>query len=76
MVDVVIDPQNPDTVFAVTYDKQRIPWNFDEGGPETAIYRSKDAGKTWKRLAGGLPSGKLARLGWLFIRRTRASCTR
>jgi photosystem II stability/assembly factor-like uncharacterized protein len=63
VVDVVIDPQNPNTVFAATYDKQRIPWNFDEGGPETAIYRSKDAGKTWKRLAGGLPSGKLARVG-------------
>jgi len=63
VVDVVIDPKTPSTVFAVTYDKQRIPWNFDEGGPETGIYRSKDAGKTWQRLAGGLPTGKLARAG-------------
>ncbi len=63
VVDVVIDPKDPGTVFAATYDKQRIPWNFDEGGPETAIYRSKDGGKTWKRLAGGLPAGKLARAG-------------
>jgi photosystem II stability/assembly factor-like uncharacterized protein len=63
VVDVVIDPKNPATVFAATYDKQRIPWNFDEGGPETGIYRSKDAGKTWQRLAGGLPTGKLARCG-------------
>ena len=59
VVDVVIDPKTPSTVFAVTYDKQRIPWNFDEGGPETGIYRSKDSGKTWQRLAGGLPTGKL-----------------
>lgn len=63
VVDVVINPKNPDIVFAATYDKQRIPWNFDEGGPESAIYRSLDAGKTWKRLAGGLPTGKLARIG-------------
>jgi photosystem II stability/assembly factor-like uncharacterized protein len=63
VVDVVLNPKKPDTVFAVTYDKQRIPWNFDEGGPETAIYKSEDAGKTWKRLTGGLPTGKLARCG-------------
>ena len=63
VVDVVIDPLNPNIVFTATYDKQRIPWNFDEGGPETAIYRSRDAGKNWTRLSGGLPSGKLARLG-------------
>ena len=63
VVDVVISPKKPDTVFAVTYDKQRTPSNFDEGGPETGIYRSTDAGKTWTRLSGGLPSGKLARCG-------------
>jgi len=63
VVDVVVNPKKPDIVFAVTYDKQRIPWNFDDGGPETGIYRSDNAGKTWKRLAGGLPSGKLARCG-------------
>jgi hypothetical protein len=63
VVDVVLDPSNPDVVFAVTYDKQRVPWSFEEGGPETGIYRSKDAGRTWTRLAGGLPSGKLARCG-------------
>jgi photosystem II stability/assembly factor-like uncharacterized protein len=63
VVDVVINPKNPDIVYTATYDKQRIPWNFDEGGPETAIYRSKDGGKSWKRLTGGLPTGKLARVG-------------
>jgi photosystem II stability/assembly factor-like uncharacterized protein len=63
VVDVVLNPKKPDIVFAVTYDKQRIPWNFDEGGPETGIYKSDDAGKTWRRLAGGLPTGRLARSG-------------
>jgi len=63
VVDVAINPQNPDIVLAATYDKRRVPWNFDEGGPESAIYKSTDSGKTWKRLAGGLPSGKIARIG-------------
>ena len=63
VVDVAVNPADPDTVFLATYDKQRVPWNFDEGGPEGAIYRSLDAGRTWRRLGGGLPSGKIARIG-------------
>ncbi len=63
VVDVVLDPNNPDIVFAAAYDKQRVPWNFDEGGPASGIYRSRDAGKTWTRLGGGLPTGKIARIG-------------
>jgi len=63
VVSVVIDPRNPATIFAASYDKPRLPWNFEEGGPGTAIFRSKDAGKNWTRLAGGLPAGKLGRIG-------------
>jgi len=63
MVDVVIDPQDPDTVYAASYDKWREPWHFEESGPETGIYKTTDAGKTWKRLTEGLPTGKLGRIG-------------
>ncbi len=63
VVEVVLDPKNPDTVYAASYDKWRLPWHFEESGPETAIYKSSDAGKTWKKLSNGLPIGKLGRIG-------------
>ncbi len=62
-VEVVLRPGDPDVVFAASYDKSRVPWNFDDFGPGTAIFRSTDAGTTWRKLAGGLPSGNLGRIG-------------
>ncbi|MBV6457113.1 MAG: hypothetical protein HONBIEJF_00220 [Fimbriimonadaceae bacterium] len=53
--DVIIDPKNPDVVYAAMYMRLRTNWSFDSGGPEGGIYKSTDAGMTWKKLAGGLP---------------------
>ncbi len=63
VVDVIIDPEHPDTIYTASYDKWRKPWHFEESGPETGIYKSVDAGKTWQRLKNGLPTGKLGRIG-------------
>ncbi len=62
-VEVVLRPGDPDVVFAASYDKSRVPWNFDDYGPGTAVYKSTDAGRTWRKLAGGLPAGNLGRVG-------------
>jgi photosystem II stability/assembly factor-like uncharacterized protein len=62
-VEAVIDPKNPDTVFVASYDKWRVPWHFEEEGPETAIFKTTDGGKNWKKLTQGLPQGKLGRTG-------------
>ena len=62
-VEVAINPKDPDIVFSAAYDKARLPWNFDEYGPQSAIYKSTDGGDTWKKLANGLPDGKLGRIG-------------
>jgi photosystem II stability/assembly factor-like uncharacterized protein len=62
-VEVVIDPVHPDIVFTTTYDKSRVPWNFEESGPLSAVYKSIDGGDTWKKLTAGLPGGKLGRIG-------------
>jgi photosystem II stability/assembly factor-like uncharacterized protein len=62
-VDAAMDPTNPDILYATSYEKQRLPWHFEEAGLRSAIYKTTDAGKTWKKLGGGLPSGKLGRIG-------------
>jgi photosystem II stability/assembly factor-like uncharacterized protein len=62
VVDVALNPKNLDIVYAATYDKWRLPWHFEESGPESAIYKSTDAGKTWARLGGGFPTGKIGRI--------------
>ncbi len=63
VIDLVINSQNPDILYAATYDKQRLPWQYVNGGPESGIYRTADAGKTWTKLGGGLPSGRIGRIG-------------
>ncbi len=63
VIDLVMNPQNPDVLYAATYDKQRLPWRYINGGPESGIYKTTDAGKTWARLGGGLPTGRIGRIG-------------
>jgi photosystem II stability/assembly factor-like uncharacterized protein len=62
-VDVVVDPQNPDVLFAASYERRRRAWNLTEGGEGSRIWKSLDGGETWERLAGGLPAGTLGRIG-------------
>jgi hypothetical protein len=63
VVDVAMDPTNPNILYACTYDKERKPWTFNLGGPGSGIYKTTDAGKTWTKLSGGLPGGMLGRIG-------------
>ena len=63
VVDVAIDRSRPNTIFAATYEMERLPWHFEAGGPASAIYRSKDGGDTWERLGNGLPDGNIGRIG-------------
>ncbi|HEY2290143.1 MAG TPA: glycosyl hydrolase [Thermoanaerobaculia bacterium] len=55
VTDVVLDPRNPDVVYAAAYQRRRHVWTLIDGGPEGGIHKSTDGGATWKRLAGGLP---------------------
>ena len=61
--DLVMDPKNPKVLYAAAYDKVRKPWTFNLAGPGSGIYKTIDAGRTWTKLAGGLPTGMLGRIG-------------
>src|SRR5678815_4095992 len=66
--DVVLDPTNPQIVYAVLYARQRTPWSFTSGPSVTGgedvggIFKSTDGGGSWKKLGGGLP-GQTGRIG-------------
>ncbi len=61
--DVVFEPGNPDVMYASTYQRQRRVWTLINGGPGSALYKSDDAGATWRKLENGLPEGDLGRIG-------------
>jgi photosystem II stability/assembly factor-like uncharacterized protein len=61
--DVVIDPQNPETLYASSYQRRRHMWTLIGGGPESALYKSTDAGATWNKLKAGLPATEMGRIG-------------
>lgn len=63
VIDLVMNPRNPAVLYAATYDKTRLPWRMINGGPKTGIYKTSDGGDHWTRLAGGLPSGQIGRIG-------------
>ncbi len=61
-VDLVIDRDEPDTLYAAMYEKHRMPWQLVLGGPGTGVYKSVDGGSSWVRLE-GLPTGDIGRIG-------------
>ena len=63
-IELAMNLSVPDTLYAAMYEKTRLPWHYEAGGPESAIYKTMDAGKTWTRLAGGLPTGLIGRIGF------------
>ena len=62
VVDVALDPREPDVVYAATYQRQRKPFGYVGGGPGSGLHKSTDGGRTWTRLAGGLPTGTIGRI--------------
>jgi len=63
VTDVMIDPRNPDRLYAATWQRHRTIAGLVSGGPGTGIHRSEDGGETWERLEGGLPTGNLGKTG-------------
>ncbi|HEY7699963.1 MAG TPA: glycosyl hydrolase, partial [Vicinamibacteria bacterium] len=61
VVDLSMDPKNPRNLFASAWSAERKPWTMLSGSEKDGIYRTTDAGDTWKKLEGGLPDGMVGR---------------
>ena len=62
-VDVAMDPQSPDTLYAASYQRRRTPHGFSGGGPGSGLWKTVDGGATWTKLTKGLPEGEIGRIG-------------
>jgi len=63
VTDVVCDFSDPDTLYAAAYQRRRSVAAFMGGGPESGIYKSEDAGRSWRKLKVGLPQGEIGKIG-------------
>lgn len=63
VTDIVLDPRDPDVIYAATYQRERKAYSFVAGGPESGIWKSTDGGETWRPLTQGLPAGDRGRIG-------------
>jgi photosystem II stability/assembly factor-like uncharacterized protein len=63
VVDLAMDPLNPDVLYAAAYQRLRRAWGFNGGGPGSGIYKTTDGGRTWRQLSSGLPAGPKGRIG-------------
>lgn len=64
IIDLVINPKNPNQLWASSWERDRKAWNLGERSGFYAIYRSDDGGETWTKSIAGFPQGKqVGRIG-------------
>lgn len=63
VTDVALDPRDPDVAYAASYQRRRHVWALINGGPESAIHKTTDGGKTWTKIDRGLPTSDMGKIG-------------
>lgn len=59
--DLIMDPNDPNVLYAAFWEFRRTAWSFNSGGEHSALYKSTDGGKTWNKIHKGFPEGILGR---------------
>ncbi|MCH6201890.1 hypothetical protein MMU07_20090 [Aquiflexum sp. LQ15W] len=60
--DLFMDPKDPNTLYAAFWQVRRTAYSFSSGGPNSALYKTTDGGKTWTKIHNGFPGGELGRI--------------
>ncbi len=63
VTDILLDPRDPDWMYAATWQRHRTVAAYMGGGPGSGIHRSKDGGVTWEKLTTGLPRSNMGKIG-------------
>ena len=64
-IDLILDPTNPNIIYAGFWEVYRKPWTLESGGPGSGIFKSTDGGDTWTEITRnpGLPKGMIGKVG-------------
>lgn len=63
IIDIVINPENPDILYASSWNRLRNNQQSIVHGLDAKVWKTTDGGETWNALTGGLPQGDLGRIG-------------
>src|SRR5688572_8666089 len=62
VTDIVLDPKNPDVIYASSYQRRRHVGQAIGGGREAGIHKSTNGGRSWTKLTSGLPRCDIGRI--------------
>lgn len=63
VADLIMDPRDPNVMYAAAHQRRRHVWTYIGGGPESAIYKTTNGGVTWNKINKGLPGVDIGRIG-------------
>jgi len=67
-IDLIMDPSDPNVLYAGLWQRIRRPYRFDSGGPNGGIFKTTDGGRSWTKLTEGLPAGDTGKIGLAICR--------
>ncbi|HYT67711.1 MAG TPA: hypothetical protein VEL51_14875 [Vicinamibacterales bacterium] len=64
-VDIAIDRNNPNVIYAALWEAYRVEYSMSSGGPGSGLFKSTDGGETWKEITRnpGMPAGMIGKIG-------------
>lgn len=63
VTDLIMDPRDPDVLYAAAFQRRRHVFTYVGGGPGSDLYKTEDGGQTWTKANRGLPSVDKGRIG-------------